>query len=123
IKSLANFKKTGGEEMSSIELIKVINEAEEQADKIKKDGVQEAKQIVADANKRASQLILEAEDKADAEYNLAISKAEEEAGKVYDDTIEQTSEKSRVILSEAEKNIQAGVKVVLERIVKSNVNC
>ena len=34
--------------MSSIELIKVINEAEEQADKIK-DGVQEAKQIVADA--------------------------------------------------------------------------
>ena len=39
--------------MSSIELIKVINEAEEQADKIKKDGVQEAKQIVADENKRA----------------------------------------------------------------------
>lgn len=109
--------------MSSIELIKVINEAEEQADKIKKDGVQEAKQIVADANRKASQLILEAEDKADAEYNLEISKAEEEAGKVYDDIIEQTSEKSRVILSEAEKNIQAGVKVVLERIVKSNVNC
>lgn len=109
--------------MSSIELIKVINEAEEQADKIKKDGVQEAKQIVADANKRAAQLILEAEDKADAEYNLAISKAEVEAGKIYDDTIEQTSEKSRMILSEAEKNIQSGVKVVLERIVKSNVNC
>lgn len=109
--------------MSSIELIKVINETEEQADKIKKDGVQAAKQIVADANKRASQLILEAEDKADAEYNLAISKAEADAEKVYDDTIEQTSEKSRVILSDAEKNIQAGVRVVLERIVKSNVNC
>lgn len=109
--------------MSSIELIKVINEAEKQADKIKKDGVQEAKNIIAEANKRASQIIADSEDKADAEYNLAINKAELDAEKVYDSIIEQTSEKSRILLSNAEKNIQDGVKVVLERIVKSNVNC
>ncbi len=109
--------------MSSIELIKVINEAEKQADKIKKDGVQEAKNIVAEANKRASQIIADAEDKADAEYNLAISRAELDAEKVYNDIIEQTSEKSRILLSNAENNIKAGVEVVLERIVKSNVNC
>lgn len=109
--------------MSSIELIKVINEAEKQADKIKKDGAQEAKQIIAEANKRASQIIVDSEDKADAEYNLAISRAELEAKKVYDDIIEQTSEKSKMLLSNAENNIQDGVKVILERIVKSNVNC
>lgn len=121
-KILANFKRTGGEEMSSIELMKVISETEEQADKIRKDGVQSAKQVVNDANRKASFIISDAEEQADAEYRSAIRKAEKEAEEMYNGILDKTSEKCKVILAEADEKIAAGAKVVLERIVKSNVN-
>ena len=118
----ANFKRTGGEKMSSIELMKVISETEEKADRIKKIGINDAKKLLAEAKRKAAYMVTEAEEEADAEYDIAIQKAEKEAIKVYEGIISQTSEKSKLILSEAEKNIPAGIKVVVERIVKSNVN-
>ena len=108
--------------MSSIELIKVISETEEKADKIKRNGTNDAKKLLNEAKRRAAAMITEAEDEADAEYEVAIHKAEKEALKVYEGIIDKTSEDSRLILSDAEENIPAGVRVVLERIVKSNVN-
>ena len=108
--------------MSSIELMKVISETEEKADRIKKIGINDAKKLLAEAKRKAAYMVTEAEEEADAEYDIAIQKAEKEAIKVYEGIISQTSEKSKLILSEAEKNIPAGIKVVVERIVKSNVN-
>lgn len=106
----------------SIEVIKVIKEAEEKAEGIKKEAVLKAKQIVTNANVNASQILEEAYKSAESKSSDAIKAAESEGQSLHDDIINKASKECENILLNAENKMDNAASIILERIVKAGVN-
>nr|WP_312576511.1 hypothetical protein [Sedimentibacter sp.] len=106
----------------SIEVLKLIKEAEEQAELIKKEAAQHVKQIATNANAETSRILDEASAKAESSKLDVIKVAESEAQLIYDQIINEAETKCKDILQSAESNMDKAVSIILERIVKTNGN-
>ncbi len=106
----------------SIEIIKVIKEAEEKAEHIKKEAAQQAKQIITDANTEAQQIIEEAREYSESKSTEILRAAEAEGQLLYDGIINDASKECESILKKADKNMDDAASIILERIVKASGN-
>lgn len=106
----------------SIEIIKVIKEAESKAENIKKEALQGAKQIITDANIEASRILDEARQVAEARTKDVLNMAESEGQLLYDEIISKASKECENILNIADKNMDDAASIIVERIVKANGN-
>lgn len=106
----------------SIEILKLIKEAEDKAESTKKEAVQQSKQIAANANVEASRILDEAKAKAESNKLDIIKGAESEAQLIYDKIIKEAEIKCKDILKNTEANMNDAVSIILERIVKTNGN-
>lgn len=106
----------------SIEIIKVIKEAEEKAETIKKDAAQQAKQIITNTNVQAQEIIDKAHESAESSSSSVIKAAEAEGQKLYDEIINKASIECENILQNASSNLDDAATIILERIVKASGN-
>lgn len=106
----------------SIEIIKVIKEAEEKAEFIKKEAVQQAKQIITDANAEAIRILDEAKELSESKSTEVLKTAESEGQLLYDGIINDASKECESILKIADKNMDDAASIILERIVKTSGN-
>lgn len=102
----------------ALEQIKLIKEAEAEAEAIRKKSTAEARQQVADGEKMASQLIEEAEAAADAKYREAMEKAKEEAENAYDVTTHRVEKECVGMIAEAERHLAEAASIIMERVVR-----
>mgnify|MGYP001025548908 CR=1 FL=1 len=106
----------------SIKVIKIIREAEEKAEEIKKDSSITAKQIITEAKAEAQNIVEEAEKQAESHRESAISKAESEGQLLYDSIINNAAKECEELTSKANGNMNNAVSIILERIVKTSGN-
>lgn len=106
----------------SIEIIKVIKEAEEKAETIKKDAAQQAKQIITNSNAQAQDIIEKAHETAESSSSNILSGAEAEGQKLYDEIINKTTIECESILQNAKNSFNDAATIILERIVKDSGN-
>jgi len=114
------FDRGGG--IVSIEIIKVIKEAEENADVIKKEAALQAKQIITNANVQALKILDEARENAEFKSSEVLKAAESEGQLLYDGIISDASKECENILKNAEANMDNAASIILERIVKASGN-
>ena len=95
----------------SIEVIKVIKEAEEKAEAIKKDAAAQARQVITNANVKAQEILDEARKKAESEGQL-----------LYDGIINDAARDCDEILTKSGQNMDKAASIILERIVKTSDN-
>lgn len=114
------FDRGGG--IVSIEIIKVIKEAEEKADIIKKEATQQAKQIITNANVQALKILDEAGENAESKSSEVLKVAESEGQLLYDGIINDAAKECENILKNAEANMDNAASIILERIVKASGN-
>lgn len=101
----------------AIELIKMIKDVEDEADQIKKKSQADAKQLTADAEKEASALLETARREADQASKKILSQAAEEAQKHFDDTMGKARVECEGIRSDAMKNLDHTVDMILRKVV------
>jgi V/A-type H+-transporting ATPase subunit G/H len=106
----------------SIEVIKVIKEAEEKAEAIKKDAASQARLVITNANAQAQDILDEARKKAEFHRSEVLSKAESEGQLLYDGIINDAAKESDKILTNADTNMDNAALIILERIVKTSDN-
>jgi V/A-type H+-transporting ATPase subunit G/H len=106
----------------SIEVIKVIKEAEEKAEAIKKDAASQARLVITNANAQAQDILDEARKTAEFHRSEVLSKAESEGQLLYDGIINDAAKESDKILTNADTNMDNAALIILERIVKTSDN-
>ena len=106
----------------SIEVIKVIKEAEEKAEAIKKDAAAQARLVITNANTQAQDILDEARKTAESHRSEVLSKAESEGQLLYDGIINDAAKECDKILTKANDNMDAAASIILERIVKTSDN-
>ncbi len=106
----------------SIEVIKVIKEAEEKAEKIKKEATVQAKLIITNANAEAEGILDEARKVAESNRAEVLSKAESEGQLLYDGIINGAAKECDITLNKANDNMNNAASIILERIVKTSDN-
>lgn len=106
----------------SIEVIKVIKEAEEKAEAIKKDAASQARLVITNANAQAQDILDEARKTAEFNRSEVLSKAESEGQLLYDGIINDAAKESDIILTNASTNMDNAALIILERIVKTSDN-
>lgn len=115
-------KSKGGGRVFTEEL-NVIRQAEEDAEKIKKDARTEARKMVDKANTEAGGLINRAEEEAKDCFEGLVKEGQETAQKAYEQAICEAEKSCQKMAEEAGRNQDRIVKFISERIVKSSVNC
>lgn len=106
----------------SLEIIKVIKEAEDKAESIKKEALAQSKQIITNANNEASRILDEAEITAESRTKDVIKNAESEGQLLYDNIINEAAKKCDDILKNANEKIDVAASIILERIVNTSGN-
>ena len=106
----------------SIEVIKVIKEAEEKAEVIKKDAAVQAKLVITNANALAQSILDEAKKTAESHRTEVLSKAESEGQLLYDGIINDAAKESDMVSKIANDNMNSAASIILERIVKTSDN-
>ena len=101
----------------SMEVLKQIREQEEQADKIKRDGLTESKRIVSTATDEATALVEKAQLEADALYRDILAKANEDSLDDYNRIINQAHSECGMLLKVAENNLDKAISVIVGKVV------
>ena len=121
-KNINFFKYHKNGDIVSIEIIKVIKEAENKAEVIKKDAAVQAKLIITNANALAQSILEEAKKTAESHRTEVLSKAESEGQLLYDGIINAAAKECDIILNNANDNMDSAASIILERIVKASGN-
>lgn len=106
----------------SIEVIKVIKEAEEKAEAIKKDAALQAKSVITNANALAQSILDDAKKTAELHRAEVLVKAESEGQLLYDGIINDAAKESDELCQKANDNMNNAASIILERIVKTSDN-
>ena len=106
----------------SIEIIKVIKEAEEKAETIKKEASQQAKQIITNANVEVSKILDDAREKAEFKSVEVLKVAENQGQLLYDGIISDAAKECENIKKSADQHMDSAASIILERIVKASGN-
>lgn len=111
-----NILSEGGEAMA-IEQIKLIREAEERAEQIRKKSNQEAKEIISKAQGQAAHLLEEANRQLEKNYKEAMEKAQEDAEQSYRDIIEKAKREIESQIASADKYKNDAVSIIIGKVV------
>lgn len=106
----------------SIEILKLIKEAEDQAELIKKEAAQQVKQIASNANAESSRILDAAKSKAESNSKDVLISAESEAQLIYDRIMKEAASKCDNVSKNSEGNMEKAVSIILERIVRTSGN-
>ena len=106
----------------SIEVIKVIKEAEEKAEAIKKDAAVQAKSVITNANALAQSILDDAKKSAESHRAEVLNKAESEGQLLYDGIINDAAKECDILCQKANDNMNNAASIILERIVKTSDN-
>ncbi|MGI6012982.1 MAG: hypothetical protein ACOX7K_01670 [Oscillospiraceae bacterium] len=101
----------------SLEAIRMISEAEAQAECMKADAAAEAKQAVEEAERAGKALVEAALRKADAELQALGRKVDEAAAIETGNSQEDVTTKEAVVRVHAESKMDEAAQWILERIV------
>jgi vacuolar-type H+-ATPase subunit H len=104
----------------SLEQIRRVKEAEEQAESIRKESAEEAKLLIQKANQRAAQMVEEAKTKGAIFYKEMISKTQTEAQLTYDDMLKEADKQGETILSAATDKFDDAITAILRRVVRTS---
>jgi vacuolar-type H+-ATPase subunit H len=103
----------------SLEAIKTIGEAEENAKRIRADAASDAKKAIADAEAAGHAAIDAAIRKAEDELRELTKKADEKATADAQQLADDTENKKAAMRARAEKLVDKAASLVVERIVNS----
>lgn len=106
----------------SIEVIKVIKEAEEKAEAIKRDAAVQAKSVITNTNALAQSILEDAKKTAQSHRAEVLSKAESEGQLLYDGIINDAAKECDILCQKANDNMNNAASIILERIVKTSDN-
>lgn len=106
----------------SIEVIKVIKEAEEKAEAIKKDAAVQSKLVITNANALAQSILDDAKKSAESHRAEVLNKAESEGQLLYDGIINDAAKECDILCQKANDNMNDAASIILERIVKTSGN-
>ena len=102
----------------AIALLKEIASVENLADQIEAQALQNAKDIVASARKEAANAAQKADEQAELDAKDAIKAEEEKAHLKTKEMQAETEVQCKKIKKNAEKNLNAAVDIIFERVVK-----
>jgi len=101
----------------ALEHLKQIREKEEQAEKIKQEGLVESKRIVGAAREEAAALIDKANTDAIRHYDEAIAKAHEEADEDYKKIIHNAAWECDMLSEIVSKNREEAVALIVNKVM------
>ena len=102
----------------AIEQIKLIRDAEEQAELIRKKSNLDARQMVVDAEFEAQKLLEEANRKGEEGYKSTLQRANVEAESAYEDIISKAKQEIHHMTAAAEENVNSAVSMIIGKVVK-----
>ena len=105
------------------EELKLIKEAEEQADRMRKEAKIAAKNSTAEADARANQMIEEAFSEEKEQCQALLKDGKKIADELYSVAIENAKALCAEIDASACKKQNEAIKFIAERIVDSSVDC
>lgn len=104
----------------SLEYMKQIAKAEEEADEIRKTAAADAKAAI-DAGRREAQVLKDnAAREARAAYEAVIAEAEEKAANAYDQKLAEVAKECEAMKAEARKNMDAAVDIIIGKVVDTS---
>ncbi len=105
------------------EELNLIKTAEENAETLRKEAKQEAKRLVGEANTKAGELLSDAEQTAKGKYDALVGEGQAIADSQYGEAIDQAFAKCEKMAIDSGAKEDNVVEWIVERIVKSSVNC
>jgi len=102
-----------------LEYLKQIQEAEAEADRIRRGGVSEAKSVIKSAKDEAAGLVEKAEAEADVSYKETVAHANSDALSDYNRTIRQVEWECNMLFADADRNFDAAVSLIVRKVVDS----
>lgn len=106
----------------SIESMKRISQAEEEAVSIRRQAQTEAKLTQDQSKKQAADIISAAKKQAEENYRAILAKAEEEAEAVFEGKLAAVQNECESMKSEARAKLPEAVKIITGKVVKSSGN-
>ena len=101
----------------SIEHLKRIRESEEQAEKIRRDGLAGSKRIVEMATEETAALLDQANAEAEAMYAELIEKTTKEAQTDYEKTMRRARWECDMLLEGKEERVKDAVSIIVRKVV------
>jgi vacuolar-type H+-ATPase subunit H len=101
----------------SKEYLKQILEQEEQADRIKREGLMESKRVLSAANDEAAALIERTRLEADALYKKTLAVVNEDVLAEYDKIINKANWECDMLMDIADKHFKKAVSVIVGKVV------
>ena len=101
----------------ALEHLRQIREKEEQAEKIKQDGINESMRIIKAAQDEAAALIEKAHADAKKRYAEVIAKANEEAEEDYKKIIHGAMWECDMLSESASKNHEEAVSLIVKKVM------
>lgn len=102
----------------AIALLKEIAAVEEQADQIEAEALQNARDAVASARKDAADAAEKADEQAELEAKKLVKAEVEKAHFKTKEMQAETDAQCKIIRENAEKNLNAAINFVVERVMK-----
>ncbi|MBO6163699.1 MAG: hypothetical protein J6N77_01480 [Lachnospiraceae bacterium] len=106
----------------SIEHMKRISAAEEEAVSIRRQAQVEVRRLTEKGRKDAADLLDQAKKQAEARYQEAVRTAETEAGASYEARLTEVAKECEALKALAANKIPEAVEVIKGKVVKSSVN-
>ncbi len=105
------------------EELKLIKEAEEQADRMRKDAKLSARKSIDETNAKADKMVEEAFAREKEKCDALLKDGKEIAERIYDQAIREAHESCEHMDKLAQAKKEEAIKFIAERIVDSSVNC
>ncbi|HOJ11571.1 MAG TPA: hypothetical protein PK733_13400 [Clostridiales bacterium] len=106
----------------TIEIVRSIKNAEQEADNLIKESISKAHNIMSDAEKQKNEVLAKIVEEAEQESaNLLMNMEKEVQGEI-EGIYRKAEEEGKLIKNKARTNINKAVDIVVERIVNSHVN-
>lgn len=107
----------------SIEDMKRISEAEEEAVSIRRQAQADARQIQEEGRRQAAQVLEDARKLADSSYRQVLRQAEESAEKDYQARMAQVAQECDAMKAGARERLEKAVEIIAGKVVKSSGSC
>lgn len=101
----------------SLEIIKSVKKAEEQAELIKQRSVEESRQIIADAHSQAQEYEMQSLLQVDEDNKKIITDAQQDAAQEISKLQAKTTEQAQVTKNQAAPQLEHAVDIIVERVV------
>lgn len=106
----------------SLEIIKSIKQAEQEAERVVEASIIRARDIVSDAEKQRQTILGNALKEAKQESDEIMKKSEAKAQEEVQKILKRTEEEIQLLKKETEPKINRAIDFIIEKVVKVNGN-